>query len=103
MLYHRSLYEDQGDGLGAEQALGHVLHEIWTDMLGFAGVEIHRRILGLAHNADFEDIEDTAKRALCEAAALKFGRHIAVNRRHLASLEEINHLAQLLDESAVAT
>ncbi len=103
MLYHRSLYEDQDDGLGAEQALGHVLHEIWTDMLGFAGVEIHRRILGLAHNADFEDIEDTAKRALCEAAALKFGRHIAVNRRHLASLEEINHLAQLLDESAVAT
>ncbi|WP_159587343.1 S-methyl-5-thioribose kinase [Chelativorans xinjiangense] len=98
MLYPSCLYEDQGDALGAEQALGHVLHEIWTDMLGFAGVEMHRRILGLAHNADFEDIEDTGMRATCEAAALKLGRHIAVNRRHIASLTEINHLAQLLDE-----
>ncbi|MCT7373643.1 S-methyl-5-thioribose kinase [Chelativorans salis] len=102
MLYHRSLYEDQGDELGAEQALGHVLHEIWTDMLGFAGVEIHRRILGLAHNADFEDIEDTGLRATCEAAALRFGRHIAVNRHHIASLTEINHLAQLLDEGCAS-
>ncbi|WP_157020201.1 S-methyl-5-thioribose kinase [Mesorhizobium xinjiangense] len=103
MLYHRSLYEDQGDTLAAEQALGHVLHEVWTDMLGFAGVEMHRRILGLAHNADFEEIEDTGLRAGCEAAALRFGRHIAVNRRHIASLAEINHLAQQLDESAAVS
>ncbi|WP_309083586.1 S-methyl-5-thioribose kinase [Chelativorans sp.] len=98
MLYHRSLYEDQGDTLGAEQALSHLIHEVWTDMLGFAGVEIHRRILGLAHNADFETIEDTGSRASCEGAALKFGRHIAVNRRHIHSLAEINHLAQSLDK-----
>lgn len=102
MLYNRSLYEDQDDALGAEQALGHVLHDIWTDMLGFAGVEMHRRILGLAHNADFEEIEDTGSRATCEATALRFGRHIVVNRRHIASLAQINHLAQLLDESAAA-
>ena len=57
MLYHRSLFEDQGDTFGSEQALDRLLHSIWTDMLGFAGVEIHRRILGLAHNADFETIE----------------------------------------------
>jgi 5-methylthioribose kinase len=98
MLYHRSLYEDQGDALAAEQALAHVLHEIWTDMLGFAGVEMHRRILGLAHNADFEDIEDTGLRASCEAAALIFGRHIVVNRRHIQSLADISQLAQLLDQ-----
>ncbi len=97
MLYHRSLYEEQGDTLGSEQALGHLVHEVWTEMLGFAGVEIHRRILGLAHNADFEDIEDEALRAECEAAALAFGRHLAVNRRHLQSLGEINALAVTLD------
>ncbi len=44
--------------LASEQALDLVLHGIWVDMLGFAGVEMHRRILGLAHNADFETIED---------------------------------------------
>ncbi|MEX0404983.1 S-methyl-5-thioribose kinase [Aquibium sp. LZ166] len=97
MLYHRSLYEDQGDDLASEQALGHLLHEVWIEMLGFAGVEIHRRILGLAHNADFEDIADETARAQCEAAALAFGRHLAVNRRHIQSLAEINALAAALN------
>ena len=63
MLYDRTLFEDRGDTLGAEQALDRVLHDIWVDMLGFAGVEIHRRILGLAHNADFETIDDEDLRA----------------------------------------
>jgi len=103
MLYHRSLYEDQGDDLASEQALDHLLHDIWTDMLGFAGVEIHRRILGLAHNADFEDIEDEAVRADCEARALRFGRHLAVNRRHLQSLPGINRLAERIDAGEAET
>lgn len=97
MLYQRSLYEDQGDRLGAEQALDRVLHSIWTDMLGFAGVEVHRRILGLAHNADFETIEDVDLRASCEAKALKFGRHLVVNRHTIHSLDEVNALASLIE------
>ena len=86
-----------GDDLASEQALGHLLHEVWIEMLGFAGVEIHRRVLGLAHNADFEDISNETARAQCEAAALAFGRHIAVNRRHIQSLAEINALAAALN------
>lgn len=101
ILYQRSLFEDRGDLLGAEQALDHVLHEIWTDMLGFAGVEIHRRILGLAHNADFETIADLDLRARCECKALKLGRHLAVNRRHIHSLAEINSLAKRLEKETV--
>jgi 5-methylthioribose kinase len=98
MLYQKSLFEDQGDRLGAEQALDHVLHQTWTDLLGFAGIEVHRRILGLAHNADFETIADEDLRAACEAAALRFGRHIAVNRRHIHSIEEVNALAMLIEQ-----
>jgi 5-methylthioribose kinase len=98
MLYQKSLFEDQGDRLGAEQALDHVLHQTWTDLLGFAGIEVHRRILGLAHNADFETIADEDLRAACEAAALRFGRHIAVNRRHIHSIEEVNTLAMLIEQ-----
>ncbi|TIM48058.1 MAG: S-methyl-5-thioribose kinase, partial [Mesorhizobium sp.] len=97
MLYQKSLFEDQGDRLGAEQALDHMLHQVWTDMLGFAGVEVHRRILGLAHNADFETIADEDLRATCEAKALKFGRHIAVNRRQIHSIDEVNKLAALIE------
>lgn len=102
ILYQSTLFEDQGDPLGAEQALDCVLHEIWTDMLGFAGIEIHRRILGLAHNADFETIEDVDLRARCEAKALKLGRHLAVNRRRIHSIAEINALAERLETGAVA-
>lgn len=101
ILYQRALFEDRDDALGAEQALDHVLHGIWVDLLGFAGVEIHRRILGLAHNADFETIADVELRSRCEARALKFGRHLAVNRGHIHSLVEVHGLAQRLEKEAV--
>lgn len=101
MLYDRRLYEDRGDPLGSEQALDRILRDIFVDMLGFAGVEIHRRILGLAHNADFETIEDEDLRARCEAKALKFGRHICVNRERIHGLDEINALAVRFEKDLV--
>jgi 5-methylthioribose kinase len=97
MLYHRTVFEDQGHGSGAEQALNRVLHVVWEEMLGFAGVEMHRRILGLAHIPDFEQIRDPAARARCEAAALKFGRHLVVSARHIRSIEEANALAEMFE------
>jgi 5-methylthioribose kinase len=96
ILYPKSLYEDQGDMIGARQALDHLLHDIWQDMLGFAGVEIHRRILGLAHNAEFETIEDEELRASCERPALAFGRHLVVNRRRMTSIDEVHAVARLM-------
>ncbi len=102
ILYQKSLFEDQGDPLAAEQALDHLLHRLFQDMVGFAGVECHRRILGLAHNADFETIGDTDLRASCEAKALRFGRHLVVNRDHIHSLEEINGLARLIEKDKTA-
>ena len=101
ILYQRSLFEDQGDHLASEQALNLVLQGIWLDMLGFAGVEMHRRILGLAHNAEFETIESHDVRARCETKALKLGRHLAVNRHHIHSLAEINALAQRLEREII--
>jgi 5-methylthioribose kinase len=101
ILYQRALFEDQGDWLGTEQALDHFLADLWADTLGFAGVEMHRRILGLAHNADFETIEDAGLRARCETGALELGRHLAVNRRHIHSIEEVNALAARIYSSVV--
>ena len=70
--------------LASEQALERGdSHEIWVDMLGFAGIEMHRRILGLAHNADFETIADPDLRAAASARRCSFGRQIAVNRSHI--------------------
>ena len=102
ILYPRALYEDQGHGLAAEQALTDLLHSIWEDALGFAGVEMHRRILGLAHIAEFEHIADPARRAPCETKALKLGRYLAVNRKTIPSLAEIHAVARRLESGAIA-
>jgi S-methyl-5-thioribose kinase len=83
------LYEDQRRSCSAPSRRSTACcTTIWVDLLGFAGVEIHRRILGLAHNADFETIANEDVRAICETKALHFGRHIAVNRRQIHSLDE---------------
>jgi 5-methylthioribose kinase len=102
ILYERSLFEDQGDVIASEQALNHYLHDIWTDMLGFAGVEMHRRILGLAHIHDLESISDAEKRAACERKALAMGRHLAVNRRCIASLDDVHDLTRRIEKDDLA-
>ncbi|WP_104663851.1 S-methyl-5-thioribose kinase [Ensifer adhaerens] len=102
ILYQASLFEARNDPFGAEQALDIVIDEIWREMLGFAGVEMHRRILGLAHNADFETIADPDRRAACEEKALKLGRHLAVNRHHIHSLKDIRALAERLQKETSA-
>ncbi len=89
ILYPAALYEAQGHTLASEQALAALLHGIWIDALGFAGVEMHRRILGLAHIAEFEHIEDLDRRAACEAKALRLGRWLAVNRERLLGFADI--------------
>ncbi|WP_429809196.1 S-methyl-5-thioribose kinase [Ensifer sp. B1-9] len=102
ILYQASLFEDRNDPFGAEQALEIVMDEIWREMLGFAGVEMHRRILGLAHNADFETIADPDRRAACETKALKLGRHLAVNRHHIHGLKDIRAVAERLQKETLA-
>lgn len=76
ILFPHSLWEDQGQS--SDNALKHMLETIWTDAMGFAGIEMHRRCLSLAHNADFEVIEDTKLRAQLEARNLMMGREIVL-------------------------
>ena len=94
ILYDQRLFEDQGQHLAAEQALADRLGDIWSDMLGFAGIEMHRRILGLAHIMEFESIEDEDLRASCEARALSFGRQIVISRSTYKSPKQIAELAR---------
>ena len=98
MLYPRALYEDQGQPGAAERALSDLLARIWVDALGFAGVEMHRRILGLAHVAELERIADPARRAACEAPALRMGRYLAVERTGAPGLEALHAMAWRLQE-----
>ena len=101
ILYPAALYEDQGHALAAEQALAALLQDIWVDAMGFAGVEMHRRILGLAHIAEFEHIENHDRRAPCEAKALRLGRHLAVNRARLLGFADVRAAAERLEREGI--
>ena len=89
ILYPAALYDDQGHGDAAEAALEGLMGEIFADMLGFAGIEMHRRILGLAHIAEFEEIADDAARARLEARALRLGRALVLGRHRLAGIDRV--------------
>ncbi len=94
ILYQATLYEDQGHALASEIARADRLGAIWRDALGFCGVEIHRRILGLAHNADFERITDEPTRAACEARALALGTAVIHSRAGLTGIPALLDLAR---------
>lgn len=93
ILYPRALFEEQGhDSAPACEAL---LEEIRKDALAFCGIEMHRRVLSLAHNADFEEIEDTALRAELEARNLKMGEELVVNARAYRETQALLALARV--------
>ncbi|NJS38197.1 MAG: S-methyl-5-thioribose kinase [Rhodobacteraceae bacterium] len=97
ILYQASLYEDQGHQLASEQALADVIGRIWVDTVGFCGVEMHRRILGLAHNADFERIADEGRRATCEARALAMGRQLMVGAASMPGITALTAMARRMN------
>lgn len=92
ILFATALFESQGDS--SEMALKQVLTKIWQDALGFAGVEMHRRVLSLAHNADFESIEDELVRAPLEARNLMLGRALILDRQTIQNVADLNQLAR---------
>ena len=54
------------------------LRELFWDSLGFAGMKMIRRIVGIAHVADLESIADAQIRSVCEKRALLLGRELVV-------------------------
>lgn len=65
--------------LSGHEAAGPCLQVILRDTVGYAAIEMMRRVLGLAHVADFELIEDRAARAACERATLLLSRRIIMS------------------------
>ena len=62
--------------------------------IGVCGIEMHRRILSLAHNADFEEISDTHIRSKLEARTLMMGRQLILERNQIKDAKAIQTLAR---------
>ncbi|MFG1304769.1 S-methyl-5-thioribose kinase [Xanthobacter autotrophicus] len=94
----RELFEDVGHEIGARSVLTDLMEEVWRDTLGFAGIEMHRRILGLAHILEFEAIANEGLRAECERRALAMGRVLMLRARTLRGPREVSALARTMAE-----
>ena len=92
ILFPSSLFEDQGQT--SEAGLKKTLMNIWNDALGFCGIEMHRRLLSLAHNADFELIDDLDFKASLEARNLMMGRELILNRSSVKNAKELILMAE---------
>lgn len=82
---------DPGSLTAAQTAF---MRQLLADSLRFGGCVMIRRLLGIAHNADFERIEDVEVKATCEIRALRVGRELLVNCDQFATIEEVVELAR---------
>ncbi len=93
MLYPAALFEDQSHD--SALACEVVLRNIWKDAWAFCGIEMHRRCLSLAHNADFEDIDDVATRASLEARNLMMAAELIHHADELKNANSVCDLARV--------
>ena len=72
--YPASLFAGEKGAARLEVERQAYMQRLFTDTVGFAAAKTIRRIFGLAHNIDFELIEDPRKRAVSEARAVRLAR-----------------------------
>ncbi|WJQ13158.1 S-methyl-5-thioribose kinase [Geobacillus stearothermophilus] len=67
--------------------LDEVLRHAFIDAVGFAGCEVIRRTIGLAHVADLDGIEQKEARLAAKRHALRLGRRLIVERNELTGTD----------------
>ncbi|MDQ0243837.1 5-methylthioribose kinase [Bacillus fengqiuensis] len=68
---------------GVNGYLEYVLKTTWRDAVGFAGCEVIRRTIGLAHVADLDGIQDSQKRLGAKRHALRLGKALLLNQQSI--------------------
>lgn len=74
--------------------LGWYLDQVFQDTLGYAGTEMIRRTIGLAHVADIETIEDLEKRAEAEKLSLAIGHALIVQRGEFETIRALKEFIE---------
>ncbi|UFZ06034.1 S-methyl-5-thioribose kinase [Bradyrhizobium ontarionense] len=92
--YPPSLFPGEAGAARLEVERQAYMARLFQDAVGFTAAKIIRRILGLAHNIDFEQIEDTKRRATCEARALRLARTLMVETASFTSIEAVTRAAR---------
>ncbi|EGA91302.1 methylthioribose kinase [Planococcus donghaensis MPA1U2] len=71
-----------------------VLDKVLTDAAGFAGCELIRRTIGLAHVKDLDSIAETEKRINSKEQALSIGRALILQRQQIDSITDFLKILQ---------
>ncbi len=94
--YPVSLFPGEAGASRLETERQAYMARLLQDTIGFTAAKIIRRILGLAHNIDFELIGDTRQRATCEARALRLARPLMVETASFTTIEAVTRAAREL-------
>jgi 5-methylthioribose kinase len=94
--YPATLFEGAAGAARLESERQAYMNRLFQDTVGFAAAKTIRRILGLAHNIDFELIEDPKRRAVCEARSLHLARTMMLDTPSFATIGAVIRAAQAL-------
>jgi 5-methylthioribose kinase len=94
--YPAGLFAGEKGGARLETERRAYMARLFSDAVGFAAAKIIRRIFGLAHNIDFEWIEDPRNRAICEARSLRLARAMMVDTGSFPTIGSVTKAAREL-------
>lgn len=84
--------------LGDEDAIAMAQKEfmgsLFQDTVGFAGMKMLRRVVGIAHVEDLESIEDAEVKAKCERHALEIAKSFIRGRSSLSTIDDVIKIAR---------
>ncbi|MFB9327474.1 S-methyl-5-thioribose kinase [Paenibacillus aurantiacus] len=92
----RALWDEHGvDRLASASAVykDDYMNRLLQDTFGYAGAKMVRRIVGLAHVADIDRIEDAARREAAQRLALTIGKSLIKTGRQATSIEQLIDIA----------
>jgi 5-methylthioribose kinase len=94
--YPPALFAGERGGVRLEAERQAYMQRLFADTVGFAAAKTIRRIFGLAHNIDFELIEDPKKRAISEARAVRLARGMMVEAVAFRTIADVTGAARKL-------
>ncbi len=87
--YAPSMFADEPSRTALRKERQAFVATLFDDMLGFAAVKMIRRILGFAHNFDFDSIADPDRRAVCETATLRLARSLLLHPERVRTIDNL--------------
>jgi len=92
--YPAALFEGSAGAQWLDAERQAYMARLCEETVGFAAAKTIRRILGLAHNIDFELIADERLRACCEARSLRLARAMLVDTSSFPTIADITAAAR---------